>query len=139
MSNIVPLKSMFPTLNHWPNFFDEDDLQLFSTSTKNELDVYETDNQVVVKANVAGVDSKDVDVTFEKGVLWIEAKKVEEQQDEKNKYYNKSSWNYSYRVTVPGMIDHTKEPDVTLNNGVLKVVFSKSEASKPKKLSVRTE
>ncbi|MBP7700587.1 Hsp20/alpha crystallin family protein [Candidatus Woesebacteria bacterium] len=138
MSNLVPLKSMLGTLNRWPNFWDDDDLQLYP-SVDNGVDIYETENEVVVKANIAGVSSDDVDVTFEKGSLWIQAKSTKEEDDDKNKYYSKSSRSYSYKIAVPGLIDHSKEPEVTLENGILKVEFIKSEASKPKKLSIKTK
>ncbi len=138
MSNLVPLKSMLGTLNRWPNFWDDDDLQLYP-SVDNGVDIYETENKVVVKANIAGVSSDDVDVTFEKGSLWIQAKSTKEEDGDKNKYYSKSSRSYSYKIAVPGLIDHSKEPEVTLENGILKVEFIKSEASKPKKLSIKTK
>lgn len=137
MSNIVPLRSMLNSFGRWPSFWDDDDLSLFSGSVGRDVDVYETENEVTVKANVAGVDTKDIDVTFEKGVLWIQAKSETQEEDKKNKYYAKSSWNYSYKVAVPGFIDHSKEPEVSLANGVLTATFSKSEASKPKKLAVK--
>ena len=138
MSNLIPLRSMLHTLNRWPDVWDEDNSQFFTTA-HNGIDVYETADEVSVKANVAGVKPEEVDVTFEKGVLWIQAKVIKEEADEESKYYNKSSWNYSYKVAVPGMIDHAQEPEVTLNNGVLKVIFKKAEASKPKKLTVKSK
>jgi len=138
MSELVPLKSMFASLNNWPSFWDDDAFPVIPAAAR-ELDVYEGENEVVVKANVAGVSPDDINVTFEKGVLWIQAKATKEEEDKKLKFYTKSSWNYSYKVTVPGLIDHSKEPDVSLENGVLKVSFAKSEASKPKKLTVKAK
>jgi len=135
MSNLVPFGSMLSTLNRWPSIWDDEDFQLLSSS-QNNLDVYETKNEVVVKASVAGVNEDDIDVTFERGVLWIQGKSEQEKKDEE-KYYSKSSWSYSYKVAVPGLIDHSKEPELTVKNGVLKIVFAKSEASKPKKLSIK--
>lgn len=135
MSNIVPFKSMLQTLNSWPSIWEDEDFQLIP-SVNNNLEVYETENEVVVKANVAGVSEDDIDVTFEKGVLWIQAKTAQETKDDK-KHYSKSSWSYSYKVAVPGMIDYAKEPDLSVKNGVLEIIFKKSEASKPKKLTIK--
>jgi HSP20 family protein len=138
MSNLVPLNSMFRALHRWPSFWDDEDLQLFP-SVDHGIDVYETENEVVVKANVAGVSTDDIDVTFEKGVLWVKAQATSEEDDQKNKYYSKSSWNYSYKIAVPGSIDYAQEPEVHVKDGVLEVVFVKSEASKPKKLTVKAQ
>lgn len=125
-------------LNRWPSIWDDEDLNTFMSSASNNLDVYETDNEVVVKANVAGVPADKIDVMFEKGVLTITANAAEENSDEKKKHYSKSSWQYSYRVAVPGMLDHTAEPAAEVKDGVITLTFKKAEASKPKKLTVKT-
>jgi HSP20 family protein len=124
------------SLNRWPNIWDDDFDSLIPAASSN-LDVYETDDEVVVKANVAGVSADKVDVTFEKGVLWIKAAAEETTDDKKKKHYSKSSWNYSYKVAVPGMIDYTREPAAEVSNGAITISFKKAEASKPKKLEVK--
>jgi HSP20 family protein len=124
-------------LSQWPDLWDDAVNTLQSAS--NNLDVYETENEVVVRANVAGVTEKDIDITFEKGVLWIKAERTEESNDSKEdkKHYSRSSWSYSYKVGVPGMLDHNEDPDVDLKDGMLVIRFKKSAASKPKKLTVK--
>lgn len=124
------------SLSQWPDFWDDDVMGALSQASTN-LDVYETENEVVVRANVAGVQEDDVDITFEKGTLWIKADRAEEDKDTQKKHYSKTAWSYSYKVSVPGMLDHTQEPEVTLEKGMLVVSFKKAEASKPKKLSVK--
>jgi len=125
-----PLSSM---LSQWPDVWDDEMMPAITGS--NNLDVYETEDEVVVKANVAGVPAEDIDVTYEKGVLWIKADKTEEETKDK-KHYSKSSWSYSYKVAVPGMVDHAKDPQVEVDEGVITLTFKKSEASKPRKLTV---
>jgi len=136
MSNLVPFRSMLHTLNRWPSILDDDDFQFLNGPANNGIDLYETKDEVVVKANVAGVASDNIDITFEKGVLWIQADSIQEEDDKENKYYSKSSWNYSYKISVPGMLDHSVDPDVELNGGVLSFVFKKSQATMPKKLII---
>ncbi len=135
---IIKWTPMSRMLSRWPDFWDDED---FSPSgllnqSNNSLDVYETEGEVVVKANVAGINPEEVDITYEKGVLWISAEKQEEQEDEGKKHYSKSSWNYSYKVAVPGEVDHNTEPKAEVEDGVVTVTFKKAEASKPKKLTV---
>ncbi len=140
MSNLVPFRSMLHSLNRWPSFWDDEDFSLLSGSLSNSIDMYENENEVVVRANVAGVSSDDVDITFEKGVLWIQARNTtqeESEEKETKKYFSKASWNYSYKVAIPGFLDHSKEPDVELNDGILEITFYKSAASKPKKLAIK--
>ncbi len=124
-------------LSSWPNIWDDDDLGLMP-AVSNNLEVFETEDEVVVKANVAGVSADKVEVLFEKGVLRIKAEKEQEQEDKKRQHYSRSTWNYSYRVAVPAvsMLDHTSEPSAVVKDGVVTVTFKKSEATKPKQLKV---
>lgn len=128
-----PLQAM---LSRWPDIWDEDLFAGTSNATSN-LNVYETKKAVVIEANVAGVDKDDIDITFEKGTLWIQAKKKSEEKSEDRKYYSRSSFSYSYKIAVPGDIDFGQEPSVTSKDGVLRVEFKKSEQAQPKKLKVQ--
>jgi HSP20 family protein len=124
-------------LNRWPDIWDDDSFSALTNGNSNNLDVYETDNEVIVSANVAGVPEKNIDITFEKGVLWIKAEKAEEQKDAKKKHYARSSWNYSYKISVPGILDHTAEPKAEIKDGIITITFKKAEESKPRKLLVK--
>ncbi len=135
--SLVRLNPALSLLGRWPDVWNEDEFPTLSTT--NQLDVYETDDSVVVKANVAGVSADAVDTTFEKGVLWIRAEAHEEKSDEKRKHYSTSSWSYSYKVAVPGEIEYSHEPSAEISNGVLTVTFKKAEASKPKKLVIKAK
>ncbi|GIK83978.1 MAG: hypothetical protein BroJett025_06000 [Patescibacteria group bacterium] len=137
MKHLVPFRSLLTNSPRWPSIWDDDDFSMLTNAFANNLDLFETDTEVVVKANVAGVTSDDIDVTFEKGVLWIQAQRTEKDEDKQNKYFSKSSWDYSYKVSVPGMLDQNREPEVELEDGVLTVKFHKSAMAEPKKLTVR--
>lgn len=123
----------------WPDLWEDTDVGNWFNQPAGNLDVYETEDDVVVKANVAGVAAEDVDLTFEDGVLWIKAQKSEEKGQKEKAHYQKSSWSFNYKIVVPGKIDLNKEPTAELDNGVLTVTFSKAEASKPKKLKVEAK
>lgn len=132
--SLVRWNPLLGTLSRWPMWDDE--LDTTPTTTHN-LDLYETESEVVVKANVAGLKEDKIDVTFEKGVLWIKAEDQVEENDKAKKYYSKSSWSYSYKIAVPGMLDFTKEPKAEVEDGVITITFQKAEASKPKKLTIQ--
>lgn len=123
-------------LMRWPAIWDEEGL--VPSSGDNNLDVYETENEVVVRANVAGVDREKVDITFEKGVLWIQAEEETEDKEGK-KYYRMATRSYSYKVAVPGNIDLKHEPEAVVENGVVRVTFKKAEEMKPKKIAVTVQ
>lgn len=125
------------TLAPWSDFWDEDLLPAMGNQQLGGMEVYETEKQVVVKVNVAGVSEDNIDITFEKGMLYINAQKSEEEADEKRNYYSRGSQQYAYRISVPGEIDLSNDPDASLENGVLTVTFTKSQKSMPRKLQVK--
>lgn len=120
----------------WPSVWDDEDLS--TAVADSNLDIYETANEVVVKANMAGIASDKVELTFEKGVLWIRGEEETEEKEGK-KYYRKASRSYSYKVAVPGNIDTKAEPEAVVENGVVRVTFTKAEEAKPKKIAVKSK
>lgn len=120
----------------WPSVWEDEEGEV-SAFDNRQLDVYETENSVVVKAGVAGVRPKNVDITFEKGVLWIRGQEEEETKEGK-KYYKKSSRSYSYKVAVPGNVDTKTDPEAEIEDGIVTVTFKKSALAKPRKITVKT-
>lgn len=120
----------------WPNIWEDEDLM--STTHDNNLDVYETENEVVVRANAAGIPKDRVEITFEKGVLWIRAEEENEEKEGK-KYFRKASRSYSYKVAIPGNIDLKSDPEAVIKDGVVKITFKKAEEAKPKKITIKTQ
>lgn len=136
MTRWNPVSNMF---SRWPSIWDDNDFELICTPhSSNSLEIYETKDRVVVRANVAGIDVKEVDVTFEKGTLWIKAARTTEPKDEdaERTYYSKSNWEYSYKISVPGVIDIHAEPSAEIDNGVITITFPKTESAEPRKVEV---
>lgn len=123
----------------WP--FDDEDLGLasWSVGTGDNLEVSEDDAQVVVKANVAGVDDKDIDITYQDGRLWIKAQSSSEEQDKKSKFYRKMSRAYSYVVDLPNVDPNAEPKTAETEKGVLKVVFDKAPEAKPRKIALKAK
>jgi HSP20 family protein len=114
----------------WPSIWEEGEAEYGGR----QMDVYETEDEVVVKATVAGVDPEDVDVTFEDGVLEIRGQ--EEKEEQGKKFYKKASRSYRYRV-APGNVDLSQEPEAIIKDGVITIKFTKAEEAKPKKIKVQ--
>ena len=131
--DIVP-KSFwsFPT----KSLLSDDDF-FAPTVTGTDLSVSEDDKNVYIEANMPGLDSDDIDVTYHKGQLWLRGDKKEEEKDKKRKFYRYSSNSFSYRLAVPGNINEKSEPDAEYKNGVMKVTFKKLAEAQPKKISVK--
>lgn len=138
--SIIKFNPAQRSLSRLSDFWDDDFFApLDFSSVSNKLDLYETEDEITVKANVAGMKVEDVDLTFEKDTLWIKAEKTEEKDEKDKKYYSKSLWSYSYRVVIPAMLDHSVQPDATIEDGILTVKFKKSEHTKPRKLTIKSK
>ena len=131
--DIVP-KSFwsFPT----KSLLSDDDF-FAPTVTNSDLSVSEDDKSVYIEANMPGLDSDDIEVTYHKGQLWLRGEKKEEEENKKRKFYRYSSNSFSYRLAVPGDIDEKSEPDAEYKNGVMKVTFKKLAEAQPKKIAIK--
>lgn len=119
------------------SFMDDDSLA-FTSSVSNGLSLAEDDKQVYVEAAVPGVDAKNIDITFEKGVLRIVAESKTEERGGR-KYFRRATSSFSYQVAIPAEIDMNAEPDAEVKNGMMHVTFTKSAKVQPKKIAVKSK
>lgn len=105
------------------------------------VDVYEKDGNVIVETSLAGVDPKDVEVSFENGSIVIKGKTERKSEvDEKNFYRKELRYGSFYRrVPLPAAVKEDKA-DATSENGILKVVVPKViETTKSKVVKVKVK
>ncbi len=115
----------------WPFAEKELDLEPFHPET----DVIETDTEYRIKAELPGMDEKDVHVSVAQNTLTIKGEKKEETEDKGKNYYQlERHWGSFYRsVPLAVGIDAAKA-DASFKKGVLTVTLPKSaEAKKAEK------
>jgi len=123
----------FRNLFTWPRWMDDvDDL---SFSSHRGLKVRETGKDIIVEAVVAGVPANDVEVHIDDGVLTIKAEKSEEEK--KNNEYSSSSFQYYYTCALSG--GQWDKADAEIENGIMTVKIPKTEAAKPRRITVKTK
>lgn len=95
------------------------------------VDVYETDSDVIVSAELPGVDSKDLDVTVYPQMVVIKAeKKQEEEIKEENRYHAERYFGRIERtVSLPADVDPDKVK-ASFKNGLLKLTLPKVNPTK---------
>jgi HSP20 family protein len=133
--DVIP-RSFFDSPNPLSIFQDEDWTSFLPSSG---LTVSEDVQSVYVEAAVPGLEPKNVEVTYDKGVLWIRGRQEEKEEDKQKKFYRKASSSFSYRVAVPGTIDESKEPEASVKNGVMRVAFAKQPEVQPRKITIKEE
>jgi HSP20 family protein len=104
-----------------------------------DVDIMERKNDIVVIADMPGIDESSVDITLENNVLSIYGK-VDWDVPEKLKLIHGEYGvgDYQRVFTLSGDVNREKI-EATVNNGVLKIILPKAEAAKTKKIAVRAE
>jgi len=102
------------------------------------VDVAETEKEVFVKAELPGVDPKDVELNVHGGVLTIRGEKKEEKEENKKEYHRvERFFGQFYReVPLPAGIDADKIT-ATSAQGVITVAIPKKPEILPKKIAIK--
>ncbi len=131
-------KEKHPLVRPFLSFpFWEEDMWGIDYPSQTGLSVSEDEHAVYVEANLPGLKLEDIELSFEKGILWIKGDKQEE--DKKKKFYRKASTSFSYRIQVPGQIDEKREPEASYKDGVVKVTFAKRPEAQAKKIAIKAK
>lgn len=103
------------------------------------VDIIERKDDIVVIADMPGVDDKSVDITLEKNVLTIYGM-VEADIPENHRLFlsEYGIGDYQRIFTLSDEVDRDKI-QATVNNGVLRLILPKAESAKRRKISVRAE
>jgi HSP20 family protein len=104
------------------------------------MDVYETEDKLVVSVELPGMSSEDVEVTVEDSTLTVSGKR-EFSSEVNEEHYHRIERRYgafSRAVTLPPQVDAAKV-DAKFEAGVLTVEVAKVEKAKPKKIQVKAK
>lgn len=104
------------------------------------VDMYETKDDVVVKAALPGIKPEQLQVSITGDMLTIQGESKDESQVKEENYVRKERryGSFSRCVTLPGGLKADKA-DATFENGVLTLKIPKTEESKPKTIKVKTK
>lgn len=103
------------------------------------VDIYETEKEVVVVSEMAGVSSSGVDVTLDADVLTIRGNTEDEVLPEcRTLLHEFESGHYLRRFTVSETIDQ-ENITATMNDGILVVTLPKAEPAQPRKIEVKVD
>ena len=97
------------------------------------IDVFEENQNVVVKAEVPGIKKEDINVTFSENTITISGEKKKEEKVDNKDYYRleRSFGTFSRSFHLPAEVDSEKA-SATFKDGVLEVRIPKTESSKQK-------
>ena len=104
------------------------------------VDIFETEDNLVLKADLPDVDLKDIDVRVENQTLTISGERKFEKNDSGKGYHRieRSYGTFMRSFAVPSSFD-TEKVGAAFNNGVLTVTLPKKEAAKPRQVKVEVK
>ncbi|HUL43181.1 MAG TPA: Hsp20/alpha crystallin family protein [Bacteroidota bacterium] len=104
------------------------------------VDITEDETNFTIRAEVPGVEKKDVSITVQNGVLTVRGEKKEdvEKKDKNVHRVERSYGSFQRSFTLPTTVKSDKI-EASYDNGVLTISIPKSEESKPKEIEVKVK
>ncbi len=104
------------------------------------IDVYQTDDKIVIKAPIAGVKPEDLEVTVSDDAVTIKGERKEEKKVEKENYLvQECYWGAFSRTYILPTPVITEKAQATLKDGILTITLPKAEKTKTKVLKIKTD
>jgi len=130
-----------PSRNFRNSFFDDFAVPSLLSEERGftpAFDISETENELIVRAEIPGMDKEDIDIHLTDGVLTIKGEKRHEKEDKKEDYHRveRSYGSFCRSIGLPFDVE-TDKVDATYKDGVLKLTLPKSERAKVKKIEVK--
>jgi HSP20 family protein len=121
----------------YDNFLDSNDFFSLQPSFRSinkqsfNLDVKETDNEFIIKADLPGVDKSNIEISLEDNILTISTERKNERKETEDKYhyFERSYGKYSRSISLPSNIN-SESLLATYTNGVLNLSIPKNKTDK---------
>ncbi|MDI6698532.1 MAG: Hsp20/alpha crystallin family protein [Candidatus Saccharicenans sp.] len=128
------MNRLFEDLVSSPKFEDSDIIQ---STWSPAVDIYETENELVLTAELPGVEEKDVEIKVEDNTLSLRGeRKFEKETREENYHRIERAYGSFYRsFSLPNYVDQEKI-SAEYENGLLKVHMPKKAEVKPRKVKI---
>lgn len=103
------------------------------------VDIAESDKEVVIKADLPGVEAKDVEVSVVDDALILKGERKEEKKEEKKNYHRVERFvgQFYREIPLPAGTDPEKITAATVK-GVITVTIPKKAEATPKKITVKS-
>lgn len=120
----------------WPGRFAGHAPPPFAGKTPS-VDILNRENDFLIKAELPGVDKKDINITIANNAVTIEASTDKEEKEEKDEYYRREISRGSYQrvISLPEPVKES-EAQAVFRNGVLELTIPKQEKAKRSTIKV---
>lgn len=103
------------------------------------VDIYETEQTIVLTAELPGVDPKDVEATVHEGTLYLKGERKYEKEVKEESYHHveRSHGSFARSFELPASVDAEKV-QAEFKEGILKLTMPKKEEAKAKRIKIST-
>jgi HSP20 family protein len=138
-----PFRDLLATQDRFNRLFNETFAKAFgeeevpSRTWAPPVDIFETDGNIVLKAEMPGVDPKDVEVRVVDNTLYLKGERKLEKETKEENYYRieRSYGSFSRSFALPSSIDSGKV-EANFKDGLLTLTMPKREEAKPKTIKI---
>jgi HSP20 family protein len=100
-----------------------------------DVDIFETDMDLVIEAEVPGISKENLKLNIEDDILTLEGEKKSENKDEEYLYKESKEGRFSQSFSLPENADKDKIK-AKFGNGVLRIIIPKVKVLKPKEVTI---
>lgn len=128
------MNRLFEDLVSSPRFEESDIIQ---SNWSPAVDIYETENELVLTAELPGVDEKDVEIKVEDNTLSLKGERKFEKETREENYHRieRAYGSFSRSFSLPNYVDQDKI-NAEYENGLLKIHLPKKPEVKPRKVKI---
>ena len=145
MSNLTrwePMREMMTLREAMDRLFDDAftrPISIGAVSGMPAIDLYQTNDEVVLKAALPGLKADDVQITVTDNTLTLRGEFKEEKEEKEKTYHLREQRYGSFERTIALPTDvETDKAEADFKDGVLTISLPKSEAVKPKTISIKS-
>ena len=104
------------------------------------MDIYETGEELVIKAELPGVSREDVNISVEDGILTIQGERKKEEEIEEDNFHRleRSYGKFTRSFRLPKTVDADKTR-AGFKEGVLRITLPRREEIKPREVKIELE
>ena len=108
-----------------------------TTAWSPAVDIFETEGEIVVKAELPGMERKDITLNLEKNVLTLKGERRFDKETKEENYHRveRAYGGFSRSFSIPATVDEEKIK-ADYKDGVLKIILPKKEQLKPKQIQI---
>lgn len=101
------------------------------------VDIVERDDDIMVRAEIAGVNKEDLDISLTDNAITIKGSTSEEKKEEKGDYFRRETMkgSFSRTLSLPAEVDGSKA-ESTFKDGMLELIVPKHERARRHKVKV---